>query len=47
VRPLRDRRGLFWPIPITLSVDATTAAAIRAGDDIALVDPTMRKCWRS
>jgi sulfate adenylyltransferase len=31
--------GLFWPIPITLSVDATTAATIRAGEDIALVDP--------
>ena len=31
--------GLFWPIPITLSVDAATAATIRAGGDIALTDP--------
>ena len=28
--------GLFWPIPITLSVDANTADSIRVGDDIAL-----------
>ena len=28
--------GLFWPIPITLSVDAKTADSIRVGDDIAL-----------
>jgi sulfate adenylyltransferase len=31
--------GIFWPIPITLSIDATTAAAIRTGDDVALLDP--------
>jgi len=31
--------GLFWPIPITLSVDEATAAAIPPGGDIALVDP--------
>ena len=31
--------GLFWPIPITLSVDAATAATIRIGEDIALLDP--------
>jgi sulfate adenylyltransferase len=30
--------GLFWPIPITLSVDANTADSIRIGDDIALAD---------
>lgn len=30
--------GLFWPIPITLSTDADTAAAIREGDEVALVD---------
>ncbi len=35
----RTAAGLFWPIPITLSVDAATAGAIRVGDDIALVDP--------
>src|SRR6185295_19015111 len=28
--------GLFWPLPITLSVDAETASAIRTGDDVAL-----------
>jgi sulfate adenylyltransferase len=35
----RTAAGLFWPIPITLSVDAGTAAAIEVGDDIALTDP--------
>jgi len=35
----RTAEGLFWPIPITLSVDAATAAAIDVGVDIALVDP--------
>ncbi|MEO8187368.1 MAG: sulfate adenylyltransferase [Burkholderiaceae bacterium] len=32
----RTADGLFWPIPITLSVDAKTADSIRVGDDIAL-----------
>jgi len=31
--------GLFWPIPITLSTDTTTAATINEGDKIALYDP--------
>jgi sulfate adenylyltransferase len=31
--------GLFWPIPITLSVDEARADATRVGDEIALVDP--------
>jgi len=31
--------GLFWPIPITLSTDAATAASFDAGQQIALVDP--------
>ncbi|MDX1497139.1 MAG: sulfate adenylyltransferase, partial [Salinisphaeraceae bacterium] len=31
--------GLFWPIPITLSTDADTAAGLNEGDDIALFDP--------
>jgi sulfate adenylyltransferase len=35
----RTAAGLFWPIPITLSVDAATAATIAAGDEIALTDP--------
>jgi sulfate adenylyltransferase len=35
----RTAAGVFWPIPITLSVDAATAGAIHAGSDIALADP--------
>ncbi len=35
----RTAQGLFWPIPITLSVDAETAGSIRIGDEIALADP--------
>ena len=35
----RTAAGIFWPIPITLSVDAAIAATIRAGDDIALGEP--------
>jgi sulfate adenylyltransferase len=31
--------GLFWPIPITLSADASTAGAIAIGQEVALVDP--------
>ena len=38
--------GLFWPIPITLSVDAKTADFIRIGEDIALVGPTTASCSR-
>ena len=34
----RTSTGLFWPIPITLSVDAETAAASPPGSEIALVD---------
>ena len=30
--------GLFWPIPITLSVDKATAATIAPGGEIALAD---------
>src|SRR5712671_395017 len=33
--------GLFWPIPITLSADEVTAAAIAPGTEIALVDPNV------
>jgi sulfate adenylyltransferase len=32
----RLESGLFWPIPITLSVDATAADSIGIGEDIAL-----------
>ena len=31
--------GLFWPIPITLSTDKTTADSISLGTRIALMDP--------
>jgi len=30
--------GLFWPIPVTLSTDKTTADGLKVGGDIALVD---------
>jgi sulfate adenylyltransferase len=36
---MRTADGLFWPIPITLSTDTTTADAIAPGDDVALIDP--------
>ncbi|MGH8738694.1 MAG: sulfate adenylyltransferase [Burkholderiales bacterium] len=36
---MRMANGLFWPIPITLSTDEKTAAALRVGADVALVDP--------
>ncbi len=35
----RTASGLFWPIPITLSVDAAAAGPIRVGAEIALTDP--------
>ena len=36
---MRTADGLFWPIPITLSVDAGTAGGIAQGDEIALLGP--------
>jgi len=35
----RTAAGLFWPIPITLSVDAANAASIAVGSELALTDP--------
>jgi sulfate adenylyltransferase len=35
----RTAAGLFWPIPITLSVDAARADSIAVGAEIALADP--------
>jgi sulfate adenylyltransferase len=35
---MKMANGLFWPIPITLSADATSAKGISEGDDIALAD---------
>lgn len=31
--------GLFWPIPITLSIDPTLASTLHTGGDVALLDP--------
>ncbi len=31
--------GLFWPIPITLSTDSSTAETLSTGSEIALIDP--------
>ena len=31
--------GLFWPIPITLSITETLAKSINLGTEIALIDP--------
>jgi sulfate adenylyltransferase len=38
-RDYRMASGVFWPIPITLSVDASVAQAIRVGEGIVLTDP--------
>jgi len=35
----RTAAGLFWPIPITLSTEAQSAARFKTGADIALLDP--------
>ncbi len=31
--------GVFWPIPITLSIDEANADSIAIGDEVALIDP--------
>ena len=36
---MRTADGLFWPIPITLSVDSDTAGGIGTGQEIALTGP--------
>jgi len=36
---MRMTNGLFWPVPITFSVDSANAKNINEGMDIALVDP--------
>jgi sulfate adenylyltransferase len=40
---MRMSDGVFWPIPITLSVDAGTADGIAEGSDVALIDPETGK----
>ena len=36
---MKMANGLFWPIPITLSIDNTLASTLHTGSDIALLDP--------
>ena len=36
---MRTADGVFWPIPITLSTDESTANACALGDEVALLDP--------
>ena len=36
---MKMANGLFWPIPITLSVGTSAAGAIATGQDITLLDP--------
>ena len=36
---MRTADGLFWPIPITLSVDSDTAGSVRPGSEVALLGP--------
>jgi sulfate adenylyltransferase len=35
---MKTATGLFWPIPITLSVDKATADTLNTGQEVALVD---------
>ena len=36
---MKTANGLFWPIPITLSVSQAVADSIRTGQEVALTDP--------
>ena len=35
---LASKKGLFWPIPITLSADEALAGSVKAGEEVALWD---------
>jgi sulfate adenylyltransferase len=35
---MKTANGLFWPIPITLSVDKTTGDTLKTGQEVALID---------
>ncbi len=35
---MKTANGLFWPIPITLSVDTATADTLKTGQEVALTD---------
>ncbi len=36
---MKTASGLFWPIPITMSVDKATADTLKTGQEVALTDP--------
>ncbi len=36
---MKMANGVFWPIPITLSVDEVVADSLKTGTDVALIDP--------
>ena len=36
---MRLESGVFWPVPLTLSVSDEEAGRIREGEDVALIDP--------
>jgi sulfate adenylyltransferase len=36
---MKTSTGLFWPIPITLSVAKATADTLKTGQEVALIDP--------
>jgi len=40
---MKMANGLFWPIPITLSTDVSTAAGLAEGSDVALFDPERKE----
>ncbi len=40
---MRLSNGVFWPIPITLSTDEATAAKLKVGSEVALVDAESRE----
>ena len=43
---MRLASGLFWPIPITLSVTEALAGSISIGDEVVLVDPKLLWIWK-
>ncbi len=40
---MRLSTGVFWPIPITLSTDEATAAKLKVGSEVALLDSETRE----
>jgi len=37
-KDLKTAKGIFWPIPITLSVSTDVASGLREGGEVALID---------